>query len=136
MGKSNRDAGEGNGLDVLGFKGRGTWMELLLFWMLCGVVAAVVASNKGNSGVTWFFVGVLLGPIGLILSLVVSGDPAVVEGKKIEGGGYQRCEKCAELIRSEATKCRFCGSDVVRTGGNGGDQAKTDGMSEYDEYGL
>ena len=58
-------------------------MELLLFWVLCGVVAAVVASNKGNSGVSWFFMGVLLGPIGLILSLVVSGDPAVVERKKI-----------------------------------------------------
>ena len=100
------------------------------------MVAAVVASNKGNSGVVWFFVGGLLGPIGLILSLIVSGDPAVVERKKIEGGGYQRCEKCAELIRSEATKCRFCGSDVVRTGGNGGDQANASGMSEYDEYGL
>ena len=90
-------------------------MELLLFWALCGVVAAVVASNRGNSGVAWFFVGVLLGPIGLILSLVVSGDPAVVERKKIENGGYRRCEKCAELIRAEATKCRFCGSDVAKS---------------------
>ena len=50
-------------------------MELLLFCVLCGVVAAVVASNKGNSGVAWFFVGVLLRPIGLmILNLVVSGE--------------------------------------------------------------
>ena len=112
---------------------------LLLFWVLCGVVAAVVASNKGNSGVSWFFMGVLLGPIGLILSLVVSGDPAVVERKKIEGGGYRRCEKCAELIRSEARKCRFCGSDVdgsVKADGSGGDQAKVGGTSQYDEYGL
>ena len=83
--------------------------------------------------------GVLLGPIGLILSLVVSGDPAVVERKKIEGGGYRRCEKCAELIRSEARKCRFCGSDIdgsVKADGSGGDQAKVGGTSQYDEYGM
>ena len=102
-------------------------MELLLFWGLFGVVAAVVASNKGNSGVAWFFVGVLLGPIGLILSLVVSGDPAVVERTKIEGGEYRRCDKCAELIRAKATKCRFCGSDVET-------QANVQETSKYDEF--
>ena len=115
-------------------------MELLLFWVLCGVGAAVIASNKGNSGVAWFFVGVLLGPIGLILSLVVAGDPAVVERKKIEGGGYRRCDKCAELIRAEATKCRFCGSDVdgsidaAGAGGIDGDQTRVGGVSNYDEF--
>ena len=119
-------------------------MELLLFWVLFGVVAAVVASNKGNSGVAWFFVGVLLGPIGLILSLVVSGDPAGVERKKIEDGGYLRCEKCAELIRAEATKCRFCGSDVARSEAAGTPatgaatssetQANVRETSKYDEF--
>ena len=108
-------------------------MELLLFWVLFGVVAAVVASNKGNSGVAWFFVGVLLGPFGLILSLVVSGDPAGVERKKIEDGGYLRCEKCAELIRAEATKCRFCGSDVARSEA-AETQANVRETSKYDEF--
>lgn len=86
--------------------------SLLLIWLLFGAVTAVVASNKGRSGCAWFFVGFLLGPIGLIISLVVSRDQESIEAEKIAGGEYRRCEHCAELIRSEAVKCRFCGSEV------------------------
>lgn len=47
-------------------------MEFLGIWLLFGVVTAVVASNKGLSGCSWFFIGTLLGPFGFILALVVS----------------------------------------------------------------
>jgi hypothetical protein len=47
-------------------------MAILITWILFGVVTAVVASNKGRDGCGWFLLGVLLGPFGFILSLVVS----------------------------------------------------------------
>ena len=40
---------------------------LILFWVLCAMFAAVGATQKGRSGVGWFFVGLLCGPLGLLV---------------------------------------------------------------------
>ena len=38
-------------------------MEIfILLWVVCGIGAAVVASNRGASGCLWFGLGVLLHP--------------------------------------------------------------------------
>ncbi|EGR0319993.1 hypothetical protein FDM49_18750, partial [Vibrio cholerae] len=58
-----------------------------IFWVLCGIISAVSASNKGRSGFGWFIIGLLLGPIGVVLSLVVSKQTEVIEAKAIQSGG-------------------------------------------------
>lgn len=47
-------------------------MELFSYWFLFGIISAVIAVIKGRSGCGWFILGSLLGPFGLILTLVVS----------------------------------------------------------------
>jgi len=84
----------------------------LVIWILFGVVTAVVATNKGKNGCAWFALGVLLGPFGLILSLVTPRDQTAVEQKAVSSGEMRKCPYCAELIKAEAIKCRFCGSDL------------------------
>ena len=83
----------------------------IVIWLLFGIVSAVAASTKGRGGCGWFVLGVLLGPFGLILALVVSPDQQVIETKSLQSGTMKRCPFCAELIRSSATICRFCGKE-------------------------
>lgn len=85
---------------------------LLLIWLMCGVGASLVAVNKGRSAVGWFATGFLLGPVGFIVSLIVSADASGVEARALRSGDLQKCPHCAELVKADATLCRYCGQHL------------------------
>ncbi|MBI4284155.1 MAG: hypothetical protein HY663_06780 [Chloroflexi bacterium] len=64
---------------------------------LLALIPAVIAHRRGRNPVLWWLFGLFLFVVALPLVLVL--NPRNVK----------RCPDCAELIKSEATKCRFCG---------------------------
>jgi hypothetical protein len=54
----------------------------------------------------------LLGPIGLVIALVMQTDHKELEHRSLQSGATRKCPNCAEVIRAEARKCRFCASDL------------------------
>lgn len=87
-------------------------MLYVFIWLVCGFIAAAIYKNKGRSAGAAFIVGVLLGPIGIILVLLSSPDTAALERQRLGTGQVKKCPHCGEMIRPEATICRFCQQPV------------------------
>jgi RNA polymerase subunit RPABC4/transcription elongation factor Spt4 len=69
---------------------------LIIGWVLCGIIGAMIGSRKG-AGCSGFLLGILLGPLGIIISIVMRGD-------------RKACPYCKELIQKDAVKCPKCGA--------------------------
>lgn len=77
-------------------------MEIfILIWVVCGIAAAVVASNRNANGCLWFGIGVLFGPFGLAFAFM--------------SGSERKCPYCRKGVANEATKCPYCQSDISQT---------------------
>ena len=88
-------------------------MEWFLIWALCAIFSAAIASSKHRSSGGWFVLGFLFGPFALIsvglMPTLRSGSEARTEPNQNE---LRKCPQCAEMIKREAKKCRYCGSEV------------------------
>lgn len=83
----------------------------LIIWICFAIACAAVASKKGKSVGLWCILGMFLGPLALIIILVAKEDRLEVERRSLDQGLEKKCPSCAELVKYEAKKCRFCGNE-------------------------
>jgi ribosomal protein S14 len=90
-----------------------TLMPLLVVDIVGGAVAAVIAQSKGRNAVGYFFLGVLLPIVGIIIAAAMRPNAPVLEDRELATGDRRRCPYCAEVIRSEAKVCRYCARSLA-----------------------
>ena len=72
--------------------------------LVCGIIGAVLAGNRGRSKFGWFLLCAIL---PLLIILIIFLKPA----KEVEGK-VKQCPKCKEFVKWDATICRYCRSPV------------------------
>lgn len=86
-------------------------MEVILIAILIGLIPAEIARRKGETFFVWWFYGAFLFIVALPHALLLKPDQAAIERRQMEQG-MKKCPFCAEMIKSDAKVCRFCGRDI------------------------
>ena len=87
------------------------WGIIIFLNIVWVVIATVIGSKKGKTG-AGFALGLFLGLIGIAIIASMQPNNAVLVQNQLQSGEFKKCSHCAELIKAEATICRFCGNNI------------------------
>jgi hypothetical protein len=100
----------------------GLWIAVLGFWILMGHLSGKMASAKGRTYSSFFWLGFFLPVIGLIIAATLS-TPApktvvlaesIPQDNQTSNNSTKKCPFCAELIQVEAVFCKHCRNSIER----------------------
>lgn len=83
-----------------------------LTWLFCAVLAAILYSGKGQSGIVGFLLGLILGPFGVLIALLIGPNQNELDRRQLKSGEVDMCPYCSELVRASAVVCKHCGRDL------------------------
>lgn len=94
-------------------------VTVAFFWFAGSVITGMAAAARGRGGAAWFFLALLISPLLALIAVLVI--PAIAPGKSMRerisswavGETEVRCPACREIVRSDAMKCKHCGSSLT-----------------------
>ena len=91
----------------------------VLGWLFCAFSTSSLARANGRDHQVWFALGLLLGPLALVIGFLMfrSGGERQRRKRYGEGGQYDvpemvRCPKCGESVPKSYGTCQFCGASL------------------------
>ena len=84
----NEDSEQASGREI---------MTYVIIWLICGFGCAAIASSKNKSAFGWFFLGVLLGPLGILIIGFMKAEDEILKPNIQEHSDIDNLKQLGEI---------------------------------------
>ncbi len=88
------------------------WILVLAVNLVLSIIVSDVAKERGRSAGKFFALSFFVSFFVALLVLIAL--PTSKSASDLGETGLEKCPYCAEYIKSEAIKCKHCGSDLTK----------------------